>query len=272
MAKKKIKQSVPPLEKLIHAADATVLGQLVGVLAASGPAVRRQCLEFLQQHVTLTVETKAHTDVETVFSIWDELEPDLADLNEYGGGPDETQDQVTDLLNDLARKLKQCAIPRDARHELLDQVMPYIYSGNSGMDDGLYEIAYAVCQDDEDWRDFAIRLESSGKDYLLNHARGIYRKLGDQDKYLTLRSRRMEYGTDYYDLATFHWEQAEFDKAMAVAREGLQKATGRMDELRAFAAKHDTALKKSSPRSKPNAPGQKPVAARRSIRRQLRQP
>ena len=114
--------------------------------------------------------------------------------------------------------------------------MRYIYSGNSGMDDALYEVAYALCQDDEDWREFAIQLESSGKDYLLDHARGIYRKLGDRDKYLALRSRRMEYGADYHDLASFHWEQGERDKAMAIAREGLQKAKGRMDELRAFVA------------------------------------
>lgn len=237
MAKKKTKKSAAPLQKLIQAADATVLGQLIQQLAASGPQVRRQCLEFLQQHVTLTAETKADADVETVFLLWDELEADLADLNEYGGGPDETEEHVADLLDDLAEKLAQCAIPRDARRELLDDVMRYIYSGNSGMDDRLYEVAYALCQDDEDWSEFAIRLETSGKDYLLDHARRIYRKLGHRDKYLALRSLHMKYGADYHDLATFHWEQGERDKAMAIAREGLQKAKGRMDELRAFVAK-----------------------------------
>jgi len=237
MAKKKTNKSASPLETLIQAADATVLGQLIQQLAGSGPGVRRQCLEFLQEHVTLTPETKADADAETVWSIWDELEPDLADLNEYGGGPRETEEHVAGLLDDLAQKLTQSAIPRDARRELLGDVMRYIDSGNSGMNDQLYEVAHALCQDDEDWREFATRLEGSGREYLLDHARRIYRQIGDHDKYLVLRSKRMEYGADYHDLATFYWEQGQRQMAMAIAREGLQKAKGRMDELHAFVAK-----------------------------------
>ena len=51
----------------------------------------------------------------------------------------------------------------------------------------------------------------------------------------------MEYGLDYYDLATFYRERREPAQALEVAREGLQKATGKMDELKAFVA--DTALR-----------------------------
>lgn len=46
----------------------------------------------------------------------------------------------------------------------------------------------------------------------------------------------MEYGADYHDLATFYWESGETDQALAVAREGIEKAKGRMDELRGFLA------------------------------------
>jgi hypothetical protein len=241
MSKKKSKKRAGPLETLIQAADAEVLGQLIQQLAATRPQVRRQCLEFLQQHVTLTADTEVDADVEAVYLLWDELEPDLADLNEYGGGPDETEENVADLLDDLAQKLKQAAIPKGARHDLLEDVIPYICSGNSGIDDGLYEVAYALCQDDEDWRLFATGLERSGREYPLDHARRIYRQLGDRDKYLALRGRRMEYGADYHDLATYYWEQGERDKAMAIAREGLEKGEGRMDELRAFVAKRGRA-------------------------------
>ena len=237
MGKKKSKKAAQPLEQLIDAADPAVLSELIQQLAASGPSVRRQCLEFLQKHVNVTASTKAGADVEAVYSIWEELEPDLVDLNEYGGGSDEIVDHVADLLYDLSQKLKQCAIPRDDRSELLDYVMPFITSGNSGLEDPLHQVSDALCQDDEDWRQFAIRLEKSGREALLNHARRIYRDLGDRDKYLALRSRRMEYGADYFDLASFYWEHGDRDKAMETAREGLQKATGRMDELEAFVTK-----------------------------------
>ncbi len=243
MAKKKSKKSATALETLIEAADAAVLGQLVQQLASGAPAVQRQCLEFLQKHVKSPAEVMVAADVETVFALWDELEGDLAELDEYGGGPDETEERVADLLDDLAQKLKQCATPTDDRLALLDELMPYIESGNSGLEDCLYDVAYALCQDDGDWREFAARLESSGRDWPLDHARRIYRKLGDRGKYLALRARRMEYGADYHDLATFHWEQGERDEAMAIAREGLKKAKGRMDELRAFVARRGKSRK-----------------------------
>ena len=46
----------------------------------------------------------------------------------------------------------------------------------------------------------------------------------------------MEYGADYYDLATFYWESGEKEKALQVAEEGLRNGKGRMDELRRFVA------------------------------------
>jgi len=115
-------------------------------------------------------------------------------------------------------------------------VLPYIRSGNAGMDDALYEVAYAASRDDEDLRYFAQLLEEIGKDWPLDHARRIYRKIGDREKYLALRSRRMEYGADYYDLATFYWKQGDREQALAIAREGMRRGKGRMDELRAFMA------------------------------------
>lgn len=46
----------------------------------------------------------------------------------------------------------------------------------------------------------------------------------------------MEVGADYHDLAEFYWETGEKEKSIQIARKGLKKATGRMDELRAFVA------------------------------------
>ncbi|MBB5348093.1 hypothetical protein HNQ81_001824 [Desulfoprunum benzoelyticum] len=46
----------------------------------------------------------------------------------------------------------------------------------------------------------------------------------------------MEYGADYHDLATFYWDSGEKEKALQVAEDGLRRAKGRMDELRAFVA------------------------------------
>ena len=88
----------------------------------------------------------------------------------------------------------------------------------------------------KDLRDLAERFEDIGRDWPLDHARRIYREIGDNNKYLELRSLKMEYGLDYYDLATFYWETGKKDKAVEIAQKGIKKAKGRMNELRSFLA------------------------------------
>ena len=70
----------------------------------------------------------------------------------------------------------------------------------------------------------------------IDHARRIYRSIGDHKKYLELRVRRMRYGLDYYDLVSFYWEIGEHEKAIDTAQKGMELAEGRMDELRMFLA------------------------------------
>ncbi len=234
--KKKARGSPDPLDELIRSADASVLGRLIQQLAATGPAMRRECLEFFRRRIPVAAEAQADVEAETIFSLWDELESDLAELDEFGGGEEEIEYRVSDLLSELADKLKRSKVSRDDRRSLLNDVLPYIRSGNAGMNDDLYDVAYAACHDDQDLRYFAQCLEAMKEKWRLKNARDIYRKIGDLEKYLALRLKDMEVGADYHDLATFYWEQGKREKALAVAQEGLRKATGRMDELRAFLA------------------------------------
>ena len=75
-----------------------MLGELILALAASQPVVRRECFEFLKQHVDLTPESGAKTDAEAAFALWYELEPDLSKMDELGGADYETEDCVGDIL------------------------------------------------------------------------------------------------------------------------------------------------------------------------------
>jgi tetratricopeptide (TPR) repeat protein len=53
-------------------------------------------------------------------------------------------------------------------------------------------------------------------------------RLGDREKYLELRRLKMVYGTDYYDLARFYWEEGNREQALAVAEEGLKNGQGQL--------------------------------------------
>jgi hypothetical protein len=218
------------LKELAQSADPADLRDLVLGLVAAHPELGEQCRAFL----AAKVPTPQQAATQAVFSLWHELEHDLEELDDYGGGPEEQEETVYDLLAEIAGKLAEGQVPAEDRGALLDEVIPYIASRNSGMEDSLYDVAYAACYNDEDLRDLARRFEAMEQSWPIDHARRIYRRIGDRDKYLALRALRMEYGLDYYDLATYHWEAGERERAIQVAREGLERGQGKMDELRQF--------------------------------------
>jgi len=184
--------------------------------------------------VSKALENKSEGEI--VLALWSELVPDLGELDEYGGGYHDVENRVADLLYEIVEKLETKKVASDYRRELLDLVLPYIESGNAGMDDLLDEIAHAACYNDGDLRLLAEAFEGMNDRWKKSRARRIYRQIGDREKYLELRYEQMETGSDYHDLATYHWDAGEKDKALQTAEKGLKKGKGRMDELRQFVA------------------------------------
>lgn len=205
-------------------------------MAATRPDIRRECFDYLKKHATLTPSQQQQSEGEKLLALWAELAPNLDELDAYGGGDYDADFQVSSLLQEIAQTLSLKKTDAAYRQQLLDKVQPYIESGNAGLDDVLYDVAYAACYTDDDWLALAEAFESMGGDWKLDHARRIYRRLGNREKYLELRQRKLSTGTDYFDLADFHWKAGEKQKAMEVAETGLLKGKGRMDELRQFVA------------------------------------
>jgi hypothetical protein len=226
-----------PLAALLETAPKAKLVDLIVRVASSRPDVRRECLDYLNRHTALSPSRKKQSESEKLLALWAELAPDLDELDAYGGGDYDADIHASSLLQEIAQGLSRKKIDSDYRQKLLDNALPYIESGNAGVDDDLYDLAYAACYTDADWRALAQAFETMGGDWKLDHARRIYRRLGDRGKYLELRQRKLATGTDYFDLADFHWKAGEKQKAMEVAETGLLNGKGHMDELRQFVAK-----------------------------------
>jgi hypothetical protein len=226
-----------PLAALLETAPKAKLVDLIVRVAASRFAVRRECLDYLNRHTALSPSRKKQSEGEKLLDLWAELAPDLDELDAYGGSDYDADIHVSSLLQEIAQALSRKKIDSDYRQKLLDHALPYIESGNAGLDDDLYDLAYAACYTDDDWRALAQAFETMGGDWKLDHARRIYRRLGDRGKYLELRQHKLATCTDYFDLADFHWKAGEKQKAMEVAETGLLKGKGRMNELRQFVAK-----------------------------------
>jgi hypothetical protein len=181
MSKKK--KSADPLNELLGAATPETIIALVSGLAVKFPEVRRECLAYLKKNVSLTPVQSKKADGELVKALWWELLADLGELDEYGGGDDDVVDEVGSLLMQIGEKLDEGGIDAKVRQELLEEVLPFIKSGNAGMDDLLYDVAYASCYTEKDWRRLAEAFEKMQREWPVSRAREIYRNI-DREKYL----------------------------------------------------------------------------------------
>ena len=224
------------LVELLSAATPEALSELIHHLAENYPDIRRECFDYLKKNTAVSKMLERRSEGEAIMSIWAELLPDLEDLEAYGGGPYEVEDQVFELIDDITKRLTSKKVDETYRREILDDVLPFIKSGNSGAGDGLDELAYAACYSTSEFRYLAKNLEAMHDEWQTRHARNIYRQIGDHDKYLELRLKYMEFGADYHDLAEFYWKTGDKEKSIQIALKGLKKAKGRMVELRAFVA------------------------------------
>lgn len=169
------------LAELLSAASHQILSKLITRLATESPDFRRECFDFLNAHVSVSEALVQRSEGEAVLALWFELAPDLEDLDMYGGGDDATEDHVTELLNQIRERLESRKVDADSRHEILELTLPYIENGNAGMDDMLYDVAYATCYDDDDLRSLAQYFEAMNSEWKTDHARrSMHRKEYDE--------------------------------------------------------------------------------------------
>ncbi|WP_456380476.1 hypothetical protein [Thiolapillus sp.] len=183
-----------PLPALLDTASKAKLVDLLVRVASTHPAVRCECLDYLNRHTALSPSRKKQAEGEKLLALWAELAPDLDELDAYGGGNYDANIHVSSLLQEIAQALSRKRIDAGYRQKLLDNALPYIESGNAGLDDDLYDLAYAACYTKDDWRALAEAFETMGGDWNIDHARRIYRRLGDREKYLELRQRKLATG------------------------------------------------------------------------------
>ncbi|MBC2702935.1 hypothetical protein [Desulfobacula sp.] len=234
--KNKNTKNKDPLISMLNAASKDDLIELIKELMGTDLSIRRICINHLKEKVTVSSSVTADADSSVALTLWHEVEPELSELDEYGGGDYSLMEDVGEGLYELYKKLKEVTLTDEDRYELLNEVMSYIESGNAGMDDSLYDIAYALCKNDESLKELAERFENLKRDWPIENARGIYRRIGEHKKYLELRLLEMKYGMDYYDLASYYWETGEKSKAVETAQKGMKFGQGRMDELKIFLA------------------------------------
>ena len=184
MTKKSSKSSHTPLEQLTQAADPTVLRDLVHTLAIR-PEIRRQAIKFCRIVLSWTHSRRPVRGAKSPSRSgmnWNRIWRNSMSM---AAGRCEQEERVGELLYQLVRTLEEGPILEDDRAYLLDELIPFIRSGNSGMEDSLYDVAYAACQTNDSLR--LCRAARATRGGLGVRSRPPYLScIGDGEKYLCL--------------------------------------------------------------------------------------
>ena len=202
----------------------------------SGTAIAKQLRAILK-----SVEgTSADMRVKVYWVIVDRT---LEELNEYGMSDESLETLAIDTMELLAKSLNGDERSHRERQTIIAGLMNYYIYSNCGIVDAIYEAVELMCVEESDYRIVIQKLEDnlprgSFQSYYKSMLANLYTQIGDTDSQLTVLESGLEYGTDYWLLASYWIERNEKEKALKVVKEGLDKANGRKTELYEYMQNH----------------------------------
>ncbi|RNI11892.1 hypothetical protein EFE42_09685 [Methanohalophilus sp. RSK] len=213
---------------------------LIEYLISNNPEVPYLILEWYKEMLelpenSLQKETSEQLDDALLMEYWEYAGYIISEFNEYGGGPEEKEETAYYWLDKLSELIEEGNISHEAKITFIDSAFIEYDKYNSGFEDSLAEIFFELCQTEEEWRYLIAKLENHPSDWKNNLIMEILRyHLNDNDAYLELRSKNLEYGIDYCQLAYFYFEHDNTKRAVETAEEGLLKGKGRLTVLFEF--------------------------------------
>lgn len=226
--------------QLIQDYDQDRLKELIIRITADNSAAQKVLLEYCRQHgrkdtaggpdaarLLLELQLKQH---------WQKARRIIARFDEYGGGPDAEEATAYDELRSLQNLQKESGKGETQaswkiRKEILDGILQFVASDNSGFTDELVDTALTMCMTREEKFYVADFLARRGGFYYRGVAARMYLQAGEDEKYLECKKANLMFGSDYLELADYYEKHGEKKHALEIVQEALQKADGRMDEI-----------------------------------------
>lgn len=149
----------------------------------------------------------------------------------YGGGPESDEDDAYAALEDIAKLMEDNEVSWSVRKEILDQMLDFVQSDNSGFTDYLMDIAVIMCKNKQENLYLADFLTEKANSYYRGVAARIYLENGEDQKFIENKKANLQYGSDYLELAAYYEKHHDSEKALKIVLEGLNRTDGRLDEI-----------------------------------------
>jgi len=229
----------------LRSLDSDALYELIQYLLSKKPELHQLALEWFKERLesepgTLTEGELVSLNDDLLFEYWEDAREIISEFNRLGGGPEEEEDEAYEHMNRISELAKEKKLSTDAIIEFLDEVFEEYNINNSGFEDLMMDVSFAVCQAEEEWEYLIKKLEERPSDWRNHLIMSINKNhLRNDSAYLEERLKDLEYGMDYWDLVNFYIDRDDTEKALETAEEGL-KAKGRVKQLLEYLAEHYT--------------------------------
>lgn len=220
------------INSLIGKFDKKQLQELIEYIVSVNESAKELLLDYCRKKEA-DVKTDNHTLIieSKIRQYWKNAAQIIEEFDMYGGGPEADDDDACAALEKMAKLLEDNETSWIVRKEILDEMLGFVASDNSGFTDYLMDIAVIMCTNKQENIYLADFLVKSANSYYRGLAAKIYLENGEEQKFIESKKANLHYGSDYLELAAYYKKHNDKETALKIVLEGLDKADGRLDEI-----------------------------------------
>lgn len=221
------------IKRLIEKFDKKQLQELVLYIVNKNAFAEETLLDYCHKKDSET-RTANHTLIieSKMRKHWNNASKIIGEFDMYGGGPESEEEEAYNELEAMVKVFEENdEVSWLVRKEILDQMLYYVASDNSGFTDYLMDIAFMMCKSKQENIYLADFLIENANSYYRGIASRIYLQNGEEQKFIKSKSANLKYGSDYLELASYYSKHNDKRKALEIVTEGLNKADGRLDGI-----------------------------------------
>lgn len=210
------------LNQLIDKYDKKQLIDLVGYIVNRSEAGQQALLDYCQSNST--PDNHIWIVEKQIRQHWNKAAAIIQEFDMYGGGKESDEDDACHELEKVVELLENNTTSWEIRKSLLDEMLEFVASDNSGFTDYLVDIAVIMCNNKEEAMYLAEYLEEYGNSYYKDMAARIFLDNGEDEKFLESKKANLNYGSDYLELAEYYESHGDKEQAVKIVQTGLKKA------------------------------------------------
>ncbi len=175
---------------------------------------------------------------------WAIADRTLKELNDYGMNDESLENIAIDAMENLVKAFTANDALRPFKADVIDQLMGHYNRGNCGLVDFIYETVTDLCANAADYQvvinalERRLKHEKTFPSYYQGLLSELYARIGNTDAQRKTLEANLRYGTDYWRLAEYWFQQGDSAKGWEIVQTGLDKGEGNKQDLYTALHKH----------------------------------